>query len=93
MQHLIFSLLHNGFIKESTEGEWLSRATLEPKLHQEAMTSIDNFIWCFFVNYIPLNQIAQLIMYPIPRCNDTVSVAFGKQYYTYCLALFLVTIR
>eukprot|EP00957_Ditylum_brightwellii_P159661 12153032-Ditylum_brightwellii.AAC.1 len=58
--------------------EWLSRATLVPKPHQEVVTSIKNFLWHFCVNYIPLNHIMHLITYPIPRCNDAVSIAFGK---------------
>jgi hypothetical protein len=35
------------------------------------------FVWCFCVNYIPLNQITQQIDYPIPRCDAAVEGAFG----------------
>eukprot|EP00957_Ditylum_brightwellii_P212190 15367054-Ditylum_brightwellii.AAC.2 len=77
MEAPITALLHGEFIDEIADGEWLSRATLAPKPHQEAVTSIDDFVWCFCVNYIPLNQITKLIAYPIPHCDEAVGIAFG----------------
>eukprot|EP00957_Ditylum_brightwellii_P182597 13908507-Ditylum_brightwellii.AAC.1 len=78
MEKSINALLHNNFIEEIAEGKWLSQATLAPKPHQEAVTNVNGFIWQFCVNYIPLNQITKIITYPIPRCNNDVSIGFGK---------------
>ncbi len=33
------------------------------------MFDINKFIWCFCVNYIPLNSVTRIIAYPIPRCD------------------------
>ncbi len=41
------------------------------------MCNIENFVWRFCVNYIPLNQITRQIAYPILRCNSAVKGAFG----------------
>eukprot|EP00957_Ditylum_brightwellii_P141597 10786930-Ditylum_brightwellii.AAC.1 len=70
IQCSIASLLQNGFIKKSTEGEWLSRATLAPTPHQEAVALMNNFVWHCCINYIHLHQIVQLYAYLIPRCDD-----------------------
>eukprot|EP00957_Ditylum_brightwellii_P017615 1326985-Ditylum_brightwellii.AAC.1 len=83
------ALLHDNFIEEIVEGEWLSQATLAPKPHQEAVTNINDFIWQFCVNYIPLNQITKIIAYPIPRCDNALSIGFGKAMYYILFDTFL----
>jgi hypothetical protein len=41
---------------------------------------IEDFVWRFCVNYIPLNQITRLAAYPIPRCDAAVDNDFGGHY-------------
>ena len=77
MQKHIDSLLKLGHIKQIHDGQWLFKALLAAKPHQEHITTISAFIWRFCVNYIPLNQITRIIAYPIPRCDLSVSLAFG----------------
>ena len=72
MEKAINSLLFLDQIEPITNGEWLSRAVIAPKLHQEDIFDIDKFVWRFCINYIPLNQITKVIAYPIPRCDDAI---------------------
>jgi hypothetical protein len=48
------------------DGQWLFKALLAPKPHQEHVCNIKDFVWRFCVNYILLNQFTRLIAYPIP---------------------------
>ena len=50
---------------------------------QSPVTAISSFIWHFCVNYIPLNQIACVIAYTIPRCDLAITLAFrdGKWFW------------
>ncbi len=57
------------------DGQWLLKALLAAKPHQEHVSNIDNFIWRFCVNYIPLNQVTRLIAFPILRCNMAMGMA------------------
>ena len=66
MQKAIDALLGNDQIGLTELGEWLSRATLAPKPHQETISAIDDFIWRFCINYILVNQRTKIIAYPIP---------------------------
>jgi hypothetical protein len=59
------------------DGQWLFKALLAPKTHQEHVSNIEDFIWQFCVNYIPLNQVTCLIVYPIPCWDIAVKGAFG----------------
>jgi hypothetical protein len=59
------------------DGRWLFKALLAAKPHQEHISNIDEFVWRFCVNYIPLNQVTRLIAFPIPRCDMAVGMAFG----------------
>jgi hypothetical protein len=77
MEKCIASLAKLGHIRQIHNGEWLFKALLAPKPHQEGVTNIASFVWCFCVNYIPLNQITHVIAYPIPQCNSAVFLAFG----------------
>jgi hypothetical protein len=76
MKRCISSLAKLGHIRQIHGGKWLFKALLAPKPHQEHVRHIDNFVWCFCVNYIPLNQIAQLVAYPIPRCDSAIHLTF-----------------
>ncbi len=66
MEKCIASIAKLGHIGQIHDGEWLFKALLQPKPHQEGVTNIANFVWCFCINYIPLNQITCIIAYPIP---------------------------
>ncbi len=77
MRKAIAALEKVGQIHQITDGRWLFKALLAPKLHQEHVRNIDNFVWRFCVNYIPLNSITQIIAYPIPRCDSAINKEFG----------------
>ena len=77
MGKCIAALAKIGKIEQVHDGQWLIKALLAPKPHQEHMCDMENFVWRFCVNYIPLNQITRQIAYPIPRCNSAVENAFG----------------
>jgi hypothetical protein len=53
------------------------KSLLAPKPHQETVCNIEDFVWCFCVNYIPLNGVTQIIAYPIPKCDSAVYNEFG----------------
>jgi hypothetical protein len=78
MRKSIAALEKVGHIKQIHDGQWLFKATLAPKPHQEMVRNIKDFVWRFCVNYIRLNQVTKLIAYPIPRCNMAVDMAFGS---------------
>jgi hypothetical protein len=77
MQKAIAALEKVGQIHQIMDGCWLFKALLTPKPHQEHVRNINNFIWRFCVNYIPLNSITQIIAYPIPRCDSAINEEFG----------------
>jgi hypothetical protein len=45
------------------------------------MCDIDKFIWCFYINYIPLNSVTRIIAYPIPRCDSAINEEFGLVFF------------
>jgi hypothetical protein len=53
------------------------KALLAPKLHQEHIRNIEDFIWQFCVNNIPLNQATRPVAYPILCCNSAVHLTFS----------------
>ena len=73
----IAALAKVGHIRQITDGSWLFKALLVPKPHQEHIKNIENFVWRFCVNYIPLNGMTRVIAYPIPRCDTAVFVEFS----------------
>jgi hypothetical protein len=77
MEKCITTLEMLGHIRQVHNGEWLFKALLAPKPHQEGVTNIRDFVWRFCVNYIPLNQVTRVIPYPIPWCDSAVFLAFG----------------
>ena len=54
------------------------KALLAAKPHQEHVRNIEDFVWRFCVNYIPLNGVTRIISYPIPRCDSAVFNKFGR---------------
>jgi hypothetical protein len=80
MQKSIAALAKVGQIWQIHDDQWLFKALLAPKLHQEHVCNIENFVWQFCANYIPLNQVTRQIAYPILRCNVAVEGAFGGQW-------------
>jgi hypothetical protein len=78
MQKCIAVLAKVGQIVQIHDGRWLFKALLAAKPHQEHVSNIDDFVWHFCVNYIPLNQVTRLIAFPISRCDMAVGMAFGS---------------
>jgi hypothetical protein len=77
MWKCIAALAKVGHIRQITDGSWLFKALLAPKPHQEHVKNIEDFVWRFRVNYIPLNGVTRVIAYPIPRCDTAVFVEFS----------------
>jgi hypothetical protein len=65
-------------IRQITDGGWLFKVLLAAKPHQEHIHCIDDFVWRFCVNYIPLNSVTRLIAYTIPGCNSAAHNKFGQ---------------
>ncbi len=80
MRRSIAALEKVGQIRQIHDGQWLFKALLAPKPHQEHVCNIEDFVWRFCVNYIPLNQVTSQIAYPIPRCNMAIETNFGGSY-------------
>jgi len=66
-------LLHNKWIEEC-EGPWGSMIVLAQKPHQEHITNINDFIWRMCVSYRKLNSVTKPFQYPIPRCDDAITI-------------------
>ena len=66
-------LLGNKWI-ERCEGPWGSMIVLAQKPHQEKVMSIKGLIWRMCVSYRRLNSVTKPFQFPIPRCDDAVSV-------------------
>jgi hypothetical protein len=66
MQRCIAAVAKVGCIQQIADGRWLFKALLAAKPHQEHVRNIEDFVWRFCVNYIPLNCVTCIIAYPIP---------------------------
>ncbi len=77
MRKCIAALAKIGHIIQVHDGHWHFKALLAAKPCQEHISNINKFVWCFCVNYIPLNQVTRLIAFSIPRCDMAVGMAFG----------------
>ena len=80
MHKCIAALAKIGQIEQIHDGQWLFKALLAPKPHQEHVCDIENFVCWFCVNYIPLNQVTRQIAYSILRCNSAVENLFGGEW-------------
>ena len=78
MRKAIACLEQVGHIRQIHNGRWLFKCVLAAKPHQEHIRDINEFVWCFCVNYQPLNSVTRIIAYPIPRCDSAVFVKFGN---------------
>ena len=76
MRACIAALEKVSHIEQTHDGQWLFKCLLAPKPHQEHVYYIEEFVWRFCVNYIPLNQVTWVIAYPIPRCDGCGAAAF-----------------
>ncbi len=74
----ISALQKVGHIQQINDGRWLFKAVLTPKPYQEYVRHIKVFMWRFCVNYVLLNLVTRIIVYPIPWCNSAVFVEFGN---------------
>ena len=81
MRKCIAALAELKQVKQIERGEWLFKALLAAKPHQEHITHIENYVWHFCVNYIPLNAVTRIVAYPIPRCDSAVYIGFGNGIY------------
>jgi hypothetical protein len=66
MQAAIDALLDNKQISVDIHSDWLSKAVLAAKPHQEHVTNITDFIWRFCINFIAVNQRTRILSYFIP---------------------------
>jgi hypothetical protein len=85
MREQISKLEKLGHISQIHDGRWLFKALLAPKPHQEHICDILKFKWRFCVNYIPLNSITLVIVYPIPCCDAAVNIDFGQARWFYTM--------
>ena len=69
----INQLLNNKWIRKCG-GPWGSMIVLAAKPHQENIDNIDDFIWRMCVSYRRLNSITRPFQYPIPRCDDSITI-------------------
>jgi hypothetical protein len=81
MGKCIAALAKVGHIWQIMDGSWLFKALLAPKPHQEHVKNIDDFVWQFCVNYIPLNGVTCVVDYPIPHCDMAVFTKFSMGRY------------
>jgi len=72
MKH-IHDLLANDWIEECG-GAWGSRIVLAAKPHQENIDDIKEFVWRMCVSYRKLNSVTKPFEFPIPRCDDAITV-------------------
>lgn len=77
MRKCIAALQKLGQISQVHGGRWMFKALLAPKPHQEHVRHIEDFVWRFCVNYIPLNAVTRVTAYPIPRCDSAVRISFN----------------
>ena len=56
---------------------WMFKGLLAPKPHQTTCYDILNFKWRFCVNYIRLNQVTLVLVFPIPWCDNACMYEFG----------------
>ena len=69
----VVQLFDNGWI-ERCAGPWGSMIVLAQKPHQEHVTNIDEFIWQMCISYRKLNSITKPFQFPIPRCDDAITI-------------------
>ena len=66
MRKHIKALLNIDHIDQIRQSLWMFPALLAAKPHQETIYDITDFKWRFCVNYINLNQITMVIVFPYP---------------------------
>ena len=69
----IHELPKNDCIEECA-GPWGSQIVLPPKPHQEHISNIDDFIRRICVSYRGLNKVTKFFEYPIPRCDNAITL-------------------
>ena len=66
-------ILKNDWI-EDYKGPWGSQIVFAAKTHQEYIENIEDFVWCMCVSYRGLNKFIRTFEYPIPQCDDAISI-------------------
>jgi hypothetical protein len=77
MHKCIAALEKLGHIPQIYNSQWLFKALLVPKPHQEHVSNINDFVWQFCINYIPLNQVTRHVVFHSPHCDSAVNLTFG----------------
>ena len=76
MRKHIAALVDMGQVYEIERSQWLSKATLAPKPHQD-VHNISKFRWRFCVIYVGLYPVTRVWAFPVPRCDDASMYEFG----------------
>ena len=79
-------LLVNGWVKRC-KGPWGSLIVIAAKPYQEHVTDINDFIWRVCVSYRKLNGVTKPFQYPIPRCNDAVTLINVGEHHIWIITL------
>ena len=66
-------LLNNKWIRRCG-GPWGSMVVLAQKPHQEYIKVIEDFVWRLCVSYRRLNAVTKPFQFPIPRCDDAITI-------------------
>ena len=69
----IIDMLKNDRIEEC-KGPWGSQILLAEIPHQEHIEKFKDFVWHICVSYRGLNKVTRPFEYPIPRCDDAISI-------------------
>ena len=78
MENHISVLVQMKHSYQISHSRWMSKGLLAPKPHQENVYGIVDFKWLFCVNYIKLNQVTLVMIFPIPRCDIASMYEFGN---------------
>ena len=55
-------------------GAWGSQIVQAAEPHQEHIDDTKKFAWRMYVSYHGLNKVTKIFEYPIPRCDDAISI-------------------
>ena len=65
--------MKNDWIGEC-KGPWRGQIELAEKPQQYHIENIEDFVWRMCVLYRGLNRVIRPLEYPIPRCDDAISI-------------------
>ena len=82
----IRSLPKNNWIEEC-KGPWGIHILFAEKPHQEHMENIEDFVWRICILYRVLNKVTRPFEYPIPRCDNAISMIEVGAYVIYIITV------